>query len=183
MHALNMKLTTVVAAVLVLTGLLLAYNQAYFATLLVSEWQADEQLRLKAESDRLDESHRLSMAAVAINQSLVNDMIERRTGLAEAIEQFIAANASRTGYFDTIQFYFPAPTVQESVARNLLFRIEVPNRRDTSSYTEALAQLKDEYERLFGRPYQRTLPTAPAAVGHGGPAGVVPYPHRRLASE
>ncbi|MDB5309058.1 MAG: hypothetical protein JWO38_3260 [Gemmataceae bacterium] len=151
---------------LLVVGLLVVFCRQY------PEWEqwADAQ----KEGERLEEYGRFTNERNEFNYHLVADLAAGRVAFGHATELLIRANADRPGYLEMVQTYYPAPSLEESAARNLLHRIEWLARTTASVQSDTLPRLKDEYASMFGRrpppdPDADQLPP-PYESGRGGGA-------------
>ena len=81
---------------------------------------------------------------IAIKESIITELIQERTTLAEATERFLALNAAHPNYLEALRNSFPGATDYEKYARNVIsFAVPrvAPHERDAlSSRLEAELQ-------------------------------------------
>ena len=157
MRAMSRKLTIGTAVVgLILTGLI------GLAACQLPEWEYESDSGDREQ--KLDDLMRSTAERREINHGLTVDLASRRISLAHAIELLIRVNTEWDGYLTTIQLYFPAPSREESVALNLLYRVGLLGRETPTTQPDVINGLEDEFASLFGRRPPTEANARPAVV-------------------
>jgi hypothetical protein len=86
-------------------------------------WGAGERAEAQPEPDfdsRIDLRVRSAGERIRLKTEIIQDIMEGRTQLDQAVEQFIVLNESGEDLTETIRNLFPAPTLEESTRLHIL---------------------------------------------------------------
>lgn len=106
---------------------------------------AAEHARLEAAAHEFHERQRA-------NRAIVADLAAGRLSLAHAVGLLLRANEGDESYAAGVRTAHPAPTLEESAARNLIERVDAELEPDPLRRLEASLRLRGEFARMFGRP-------------------------------
>jgi hypothetical protein len=103
------------------------------------------------DPDTWEPERKRSLELMEYNRLLLSKLQQDEVGLAEAAEDYVRANRARYCFVRAVQALYPASSLEESAALNLICMVENGRRRQTGLPTEA-AELRQQYTEWFGHP-------------------------------